>query len=202
MKGILIDPFARTVTRVDVAKGIDAIYSLIQARPFDCVRIDERNAIFVDDEGLYRDDQRFFQFRGYPQPLAGRGLILGNDREGETVSCTLTLADVKGRVTFPAVALAGFNEIPEGTTDNRYGIEMPVIGSTPVFGPDEEAVIAEIINQVGTGEHPMATPDNLEFFSSTYIAECLIKARPNLTEYATAKAAAFLRRRSAENAPK
>lgn len=196
MKGILIDPFERTVTRVDVAKGIDAIYKLIQARPFDCVRIDERNAIYVDDEGLYVDDQRFFQFRGYHQPLAGRGLILGNDREGESCSCTITLDDVKGRVTFPAVALAEFVPIPEGTTENKYGIEMPVIGHTPVFGPDEEAVIAEIINKYGTG-HPMATPDNLEHFSVTYIAECINcinDAQPHLTVYAREKALNYMRK--------
>lgn len=198
MKGILIDPFERTVTRVDVPPGIDAIYALIQAQPFTCVGIDDRNAIYVDDEGLYKEDQRFFQFRGYPQPLAGKGLILGSDNEGESVSCTITLADAKSRVTFPAVALAEFVPIPEGTTDNRFGIDMPVIGHTPVFGPDENAVIAAIINNCGTGEHPLATPDNLEFFTLEYIIGCVQKGMPNLTEYATDKASSFIRR--AQNA--
>src|SRR6187399_3262614 len=94
VKGILIDPFACTVTEVEHdASGIDGIYKLLshESMPVNLFTtatsraLDDRDAIFVDDEGLLKPCSRFFVIRG-EQPYAGKGLILGADREGDTVS--------------------------------------------------------------------------------------------------------------------
>lgn len=45
-----------------------------------------RDVIFVDDEGLFKPVYQFFGVKGFPQPLAGRGIVLGSDREGNAVS--------------------------------------------------------------------------------------------------------------------
>ena len=40
----------------------------------------------MDDEGLFKDSQEFFMIGNYPSPLAGRGLVIGCDAEGESIS--------------------------------------------------------------------------------------------------------------------
>lgn len=102
MKAFLIDPFAREITEVEHdASGIDGIYELIDAPIFATATFNEfGDTIFVDDEGLFREDQAFFRHDGYPQPLAGKGLVLGCDDEGETVAPSTTLEALRNDVSF------------------------------------------------------------------------------------------------------
>lgn len=107
MKGYLIDPYKQTIEEVDYDGNYRSIYGLLTAEgcpvgTFDTVRInDKQDVIFVDDEGLFKRDQKFFKHPGYPTPLAGKGLVLGGDTYGNTrgVSKAITLeglrADVK-----------------------------------------------------------------------------------------------------------
>lgn len=112
MKGILIDPFTRTITAVDVENGIQPIYDQIKAGTFDCVRLQSQKGstheetIYIDDEGLFKDawtedgdgnvvqTQAYFRWAGYGHPLAGRALILGtNMNNGESEDTRLTVED-------------------------------------------------------------------------------------------------------------
>ena len=109
-KAILINPFMKTVTEVPYQYGgsytqiTDYIATPEAPKPlFTCVGInDEGDSIFVDDEGLYRETQAFFEFEGYPQPLQGFGLVLGCDDEGETVAPSVTLDQVAARISWAA----------------------------------------------------------------------------------------------------
>lgn len=99
MKSILIDPFAKTVTEVEHDGTLDAIYAAIGADCVCTVRLDEEgDAVFLDDDGLFKRGQEFFAIGNYPHPLAGKGLVLGCDAEGESVAPTCTLAQVAGAV--------------------------------------------------------------------------------------------------------
>lgn len=107
MIAYLIDPHARTVSEVEYDGNIETIYKLIGTQPFDVARINDANdGIFVDDNGLLGDlsQQKFFRIAGkgfgYPEPLAGKGLVLGCNEDGESTSPTLTLDQVKGAVWF------------------------------------------------------------------------------------------------------
>jgi hypothetical protein len=102
MKAILIDVEKREVKIVDVEKGIDAIYAQIKCDCFTVVTLENEDAIFVDDEGLLKLDEnsKFFFIEGYHQPLAGNGLILGTNEEGESVDVKSDLQDIKNRVRF------------------------------------------------------------------------------------------------------
>jgi hypothetical protein len=60
-------------------------------------------AILVDDNGLLNSPVRFFKFAGYAQPLAGKGLILGSDAEGDTSAATSKLDTIKSAVMFADV---------------------------------------------------------------------------------------------------
>lgn len=110
VKGILIDPFACLVTEVDHdASGIDGIYRLLshESHPVDCFTcaysgvLAPGDAIFVDDEGLYKMSDRFFLFPGNPQPLAGKGLLLGSrSKDGQTTDALTPLAYIQQYTRF------------------------------------------------------------------------------------------------------
>jgi hypothetical protein len=42
--------------------------------------------VIVDDEGLLKNNNRYFKLSEFHQPLAGRAIIVGYDDEGETIS--------------------------------------------------------------------------------------------------------------------
>lgn len=44
------------------------------------------DTIYVDDDGLLNHAHGWFVLRGYPQPLAGKGLVLGTTRSGNSCS--------------------------------------------------------------------------------------------------------------------
>lgn len=102
MQAYLIDPFAQTVTEVDYSGDIADIYKLTDCETFAVAQFDARgNGVFVDDEGLLNNKPKaFFQIWDYPQPLAGKGLVLGTDDEGESIAPTLTLAELRAKVRF------------------------------------------------------------------------------------------------------
>jgi hypothetical protein len=101
-KGILIDVLKRSFTEVEVGDYKD-IQKKVDCRAFDVVEFDKKNDVYVDDEGLLNltSDTMFFMVDGYPNPLAGNGLILGiNTKTGNSVNTTLTVDEVKGKVKF------------------------------------------------------------------------------------------------------
>ncbi len=105
MRAILIDPSNKTITEVDYNGDYQHIYALIGANCFDCVRIgdDEEHTIYVDDEGLYNGKVQtgMFRYAGEnPAYLAGKGLILATDEEGESVAATMALDAVADMVEF------------------------------------------------------------------------------------------------------
>jgi len=107
MRAILIDPFQQTVTDVDYSGDYKQIYQLIEADLFTCVTFNQAgDAVFIDDEGLFKDsdEQRYFVLtddNGNSQLLAGRGLVLGLDASGESISPTVTLEQVQAKVYWP-----------------------------------------------------------------------------------------------------
>lgn len=103
MKAILIDPFTKTVTEVEYAGEYKQICDYIQAPLFTVIKLNaEEDSLFIDDEGWIIDqtDQQYFWWEGYGQMLAGRGLILGTDEEGDSIAPTITLEEVQAKVRF------------------------------------------------------------------------------------------------------
>ena len=102
MQAYLIDPFTKTITEVEYSGDIQDIYRLIEAKPFDCARFNaEGDVVFVDDNGLLNVPFHFFQVEGYPQPLAGKGLVLGcNMDTGESAPPFVGLEWLQNNVRF------------------------------------------------------------------------------------------------------
>jgi hypothetical protein len=61
---------------------------------------DTGDCAFVDDEGLLKSPVLFFSINGFPQPLAGKGLVLGIDDEGDGVAPTIDLERLTRNVRF------------------------------------------------------------------------------------------------------
>jgi hypothetical protein len=101
MKAYLIDPFAKTVTEYEYNGDYKSIYVFIDASTFDVARLDKGDGIYIDDNGLISGKhQEFFLVQGYPTPLAGKGLLLGCDNEGNSTSPHLTFDEFTSMVTF------------------------------------------------------------------------------------------------------
>lgn len=101
MRAILIDPFTRTVSDVDTSASLLDMYDLLQVDIITVMRVGAGHAMILDDEGLLKDkaSQAYFMLRGLDQPLAGRGLILG-DKYGENREATLGLDEVRDKVVW------------------------------------------------------------------------------------------------------
>lgn len=101
MKAFLIDPVKRTIEEVEHNNSLESIYQLIDARVFQIVPLDgSENVVYVDEEGLFKEGQSFFLLRDFPQPLAGKGLVMAHDQGGETVSPSIALKNLKELVRF------------------------------------------------------------------------------------------------------
>lgn len=101
MRAILIDPTAKTLVEFDYKRGDSGIASVIGCDLFTVVNIGStgqggRECIFVDDEGLLKDGQDFFAIGDYE--LAGKGLVLGCDWEGETVATKVDIDRLRSAV--------------------------------------------------------------------------------------------------------
>ena len=99
MKAYLINAEARTITEVTVG-DYKTYYPLLGCDCFACVGIEDEDTIYVDDNGLLKPQQNFFLYDGYAQPLAGNGLVLGTNDEGESVEPKITLETLKSKITF------------------------------------------------------------------------------------------------------
>lgn len=95
-KAILIDPSILSVSEITVPYDYVSIQDLIGCRCFTCVRIDEKNVAYVDDEGLINGTEHGIKFNEevYPEPIAGKVVILGDDVQGDSCDTTLCADDV------------------------------------------------------------------------------------------------------------
>ena len=118
MLAILIDPFTETIEMVDYSGDWEDISALIGCSLFTTIDLGDSDTLYVDDEGLYVKNQRFFNLKGYPQPLAGRGLVLGYTLDGDSTDSSLTVSQVQDMVSWcpegltvePGFEVYGFNE--------------------------------------------------------------------------------------------
>lgn len=145
MRAILIDPIARTFTEAEHNGDYKQIYEFlsdplfgVEVDDFNSVRINYDNILWVDGEGLLKNPRYFMLLRGYSQPLAGRGLILGTNDEGESVGTTLTIAWCKQNIRFTELSVQGFEHSEGRGKHPLFGDEeINIIKQVPVFGPPE-----------------------------------------------------------------
>ena len=152
MRAILIDPFAKKVSEVQVEKGLQPIYDQIKAHCFDVVGLPRDDAMYVDDEGLFRKGQEFFAIGQYRSPLGGRALILGTNDEGESVDAKCSLDWVRGRVRWlePAEVVKMHQQWVTAARANAEARNAEGNGFAVVAAPDVE-IDPETGKAIGVG---------------------------------------------------
>lgn len=109
IKAIIIDPWTRTIEHGTVKAGADGSYkglvaAVFEGRPvqgyIEHVSVDGVNGVYVDEEGLLKDWSTMAFFRWGPQQLAGRGVVVGSNDEGDTVDVSLDIELVRRDVQF------------------------------------------------------------------------------------------------------
>ena len=110
MKAFLIDPASRSIAEVEIipnASGstLSAMYNALNCRLVDVatIRALPGNDVWIDDEGLFIEDQSFFALAGNDTPYAGKALVLSCDREGTEQPPTCTMADLRRVVAWVSV---------------------------------------------------------------------------------------------------
>jgi hypothetical protein len=111
IRAIIIDPFKQEVREVeDDFNNFRVIQMYLRfgngAKPITDEgypltlgpRIDLIHHMYLDDEGLFRANQCYFELSGYPQALAGYGVILALGIDGEEQSCTLSVDFIKSLI--------------------------------------------------------------------------------------------------------
>ena len=100
MKAILIDPHSETISEVVYSGDWKSIKLWIDADAFDVVSIGNDDAVYVDDEGLYKERLKFFHMKGWPHPLCGKALVLGETQTGDTKDVHTSLDEFRSKVKF------------------------------------------------------------------------------------------------------
>ena len=117
-RAILIDPEARRITELEIEVTVPALHELTGAETLDNFRLalfDEDGHVdmgWVDDGGLSRGlPVHAFLFPRTKDPVAGKCVIIGANRMGETASCRIHVEILRQDVTWLGVIL------PEVTWD-------------------------------------------------------------------------------------
>jgi hypothetical protein len=103
MQAYFIDSANKTITDVEYDGDYKNISKMIGCDIFTVINLNEDgDALFIDDEGHLKDQdsQNYFWFDGYPTMLAGNGLVLGTDVEGESIEPCRLIDWVKDRIRF------------------------------------------------------------------------------------------------------
>lgn len=123
MRAILIDPFNKTVTAVETPGALQDIYNLIGCTTICAIQVDRKHHMYLDDNGLIHEEKLpVFEWQGYPQPLAGRGLIFGTDRSNEAAA-TMPLGVAETHVTFPALEVTEITTRTYTRDDGTFVVE-------------------------------------------------------------------------------
>ena len=91
VQAILLDPQDQTAKKVKIPntgyqewKKVLGITSPIEFVRLKHLGEEKYTFILIDEEGLYKEDNRYFKLDIYTQPLSGRALIVSIDEEDES----------------------------------------------------------------------------------------------------------------------
>jgi hypothetical protein len=108
IRAYLINPYKRQITEVPYDGDLVTAYKLldcdiVEAAVVDPTQEGEPDIVYVDEEGLLKGPQFFFKLAGNEQPLAGKGLVVGSDSEGNDCDARLPIERIRQLVTWMVV---------------------------------------------------------------------------------------------------
>lgn len=113
LRAILIDPFKEKIRVAYLPRDtyIDEIKKWMEVDLIDIVTVNESNQMVLDDEGLLKSNNRFFHWTPHGTTYAGKAVIVGYDKEGETTDASYHLPVVEDELV---------EWLPEGFTKKPY----------------------------------------------------------------------------------
>jgi hypothetical protein len=102
MQAIIINPHTRTVTKQAIPDGLEGLYETMRCDTVTALDVGAGLTLWLDDEGLFKESQKFFELGKYPDPLAGIAVILSTTQDGDSVDVDerLTIEMVEREVRF------------------------------------------------------------------------------------------------------
>lgn len=97
LRAIKIDVSKKTITEISIERNLESYYKEIGCSLIEFVTINKANDLIVDEEGLY-SNVNTFKFRG--NVIFGNALIVGINKDGNTVNTSLTVEKIKSMVQF------------------------------------------------------------------------------------------------------
>ena len=97
MKALLIDPSNKTVTEIEIEKGIQAIDNAIgnECTTFSCpITLENEDTFYADDEGLFHDITGGIMMKDWQYPIVGKIVVLGSNHKGESVDVKTNAEDL------------------------------------------------------------------------------------------------------------
>jgi len=117
MRGILINPYMRTVTDVIIKKGnIQTVYDAMTwlAHEVSIVQVGfilpNGDNMLVDEEGALKPGRPVWKLNG--MAFVGTGLFLGSDGDGEWSSAKILLGDVQAYASWTNIVSTGEDRMP------------------------------------------------------------------------------------------
>ena len=101
IKAIFIDVRSKEISEIEIENELDTYYRLIKCDCITAPSFDEKHDVIVDDEGLLKDIEGFFEIDSEcPGEYAGNGLIVGVNSNGDWTSHHLNFEEVKKHIHF------------------------------------------------------------------------------------------------------
>lgn len=108
IKGILIDPKAKTITEVESTTGFELheIYALLGCSCITSFAMHGDDTALCDDEGLLKGEEHMqnvgcYTLKGASQShLVGRTLVVGTGNEGQTISPQSSVQEIQDLVVW------------------------------------------------------------------------------------------------------
>jgi len=98
MKAYLILPAHKKIEEIHYSGNYEEIYKLLDISTFDAVGLYPDEVAYIDDDGLFSEEHHFWIHRNYPTPLAGPGLFLGTDEEGNDIAPSTSIDQLRSDV--------------------------------------------------------------------------------------------------------
>lgn len=95
---IVIDPHKRTVSESHIEPTLQGLQHAIGDNNIEIVYIDNNDIMYVDEEGLFKENQAFFIYN--KRPFAGKTIILGDDKRGATRGTTTKVTTIAAAIGF------------------------------------------------------------------------------------------------------
>jgi len=111
---ILIDPFDQSLSYIDISDSdIEDYYKVMQCSCFDVVRLGGGVIMYVDDEGLLKDNM---YFKLGVTNYCGRSILANDTDDGGTTDCMLTIEEVAEKLEW----------LPEGHREEPFMKFIPL----------------------------------------------------------------------------